>query len=208
MSALDALLGQVWSEGLEVELGGGLDFRSGLRAVYNASTRRVEVTASGGVTDHGSLTGLDDDDHTQYARVDGTRAFTATQSGTQFRATDGATQFDLKSQNNATGTLAGSGGNATTDIAVTSGSVQRIHAYALADDGTSLWVKELFVYAVNRSGTVTIIAERVLDEAGTLGDMTFAASVSGTNVRLTVTNTGAGAVDYRLRAHHLEEALP
>lgn len=30
----------------------------------------------GGVTDHGALTGLADDDHTQYARVDGTRAFT------------------------------------------------------------------------------------------------------------------------------------
>lgn len=30
----------------------------------------------GGVTDHGLLTGLSDDDHTQYVKVDGTRAFT------------------------------------------------------------------------------------------------------------------------------------
>ncbi|RLI52469.1 MAG: hypothetical protein DRO87_13165, partial [Candidatus Thorarchaeota archaeon] len=35
-----------------------------------------------GVTDHGNLTGLGDDDHTQYILVDGTRGFTATVSGT------------------------------------------------------------------------------------------------------------------------------
>lgn len=35
----------------------------------------------GGVTDHGALTGLADDDHTQYSRVDGTRAFTAEVQG-------------------------------------------------------------------------------------------------------------------------------
>lgn len=33
------------------------------------------------VTDHGALTGLGDDDHTQYSRADGTRAFTAVVSG-------------------------------------------------------------------------------------------------------------------------------
>jgi hypothetical protein len=36
--------------------------------------------AVGGVTDHGALSGLGDDDHTQYIRVDGTRAFTGDQS--------------------------------------------------------------------------------------------------------------------------------
>lgn len=42
--------------------------------------------APAGVTDHGALTGLADDDHTQYALVDGSRAFTGaittTSSGT------------------------------------------------------------------------------------------------------------------------------
>jgi len=33
------------------------------------------------ITDHGDLTGLGDDDHPQYVRVDGTRGFTATVSG-------------------------------------------------------------------------------------------------------------------------------
>ena len=37
-------------------------------------------TAGGGVTDHGALTGLADDDHTQYTLADGTRAFTGNQS--------------------------------------------------------------------------------------------------------------------------------
>lgn len=34
------------------------------------------LTASGGITDHGALTGLLDDDHPQYALTDGTRTFT------------------------------------------------------------------------------------------------------------------------------------
>lgn len=38
-------------------------------------------TISGGNFDHGNLTGLADDDHTQYILVDGTRAFTGTVSG-------------------------------------------------------------------------------------------------------------------------------
>ena len=33
-------------------------------------------TSGGGVTDHGALTGLGDDDHTQYHLTDGTRAMT------------------------------------------------------------------------------------------------------------------------------------
>ena len=42
-----------------------------------------ELTAGGGggVTDHGALTGLADDDHTQYSLVSGARGFTGTVSG-------------------------------------------------------------------------------------------------------------------------------
>ena len=42
-----------------------------------------EITAATGslTTDHGELTGLADDDHTQYSLADGTRAFTGTVSG-------------------------------------------------------------------------------------------------------------------------------
>jgi len=35
----------------------------------------AEASGGGGVTDHGALTGLADDDHTQYALADGSRAF-------------------------------------------------------------------------------------------------------------------------------------
>lgn len=44
-------------------------------------TRTELVTALGVVTDHGALSGLADDDHTQYSRADGTRAFTGVVSG-------------------------------------------------------------------------------------------------------------------------------
>jgi len=46
--------------------------------MYSRDDAGVETLMSSGpvVTDHGNLDGLADDDHTQYARTDGTRAFT------------------------------------------------------------------------------------------------------------------------------------
>ena len=44
--------------------------------IYNGATW-AEITG-GGVTDHGALTGLADDDHTQYLLIDGTREMTGT----------------------------------------------------------------------------------------------------------------------------------
>lgn len=53
----------------------------------------TNIEAIGGVTDHGSLTGLGDDDHTQYSLVAGTRAFTGTVGGvTPVAASDLATK--------------------------------------------------------------------------------------------------------------------
>ena len=51
---------------------------------YHLTTKQyVDAAISGtGVTDHGALTGLLDDDHTQYIPVDGSRGFTSTVSGT------------------------------------------------------------------------------------------------------------------------------
>lgn len=43
--------------------------------IYDGSTWE-QVGGGGGVTDHGALTGLADDDHTQYLLVNGTRAMT------------------------------------------------------------------------------------------------------------------------------------
>jgi len=49
---------------------------------YDDAANTITVSGSDvGVTDHGALTGLLDDDHPQYVLVDGTRGFTATVSG-------------------------------------------------------------------------------------------------------------------------------
>jgi hypothetical protein len=45
--SLDALLGNVWDSDAEVELGGGLNFRNGLTAVYNPATKRIDVSSFG-----------------------------------------------------------------------------------------------------------------------------------------------------------------
>lgn len=76
-----------------------------------------ERRPTGGVTDHGALTGLTDDDHPQYMRADGTRAFTGDVSVGGFRITNlaagtqpgDALRFEqaLKSGDVAAGDLAG-----------------------------------------------------------------------------------------------------
>jgi hypothetical protein len=49
---------------------------------YNDTANTITVSGiPASEIDHGSLAGLDDDDHTQYVLVDGTRGFTATVSG-------------------------------------------------------------------------------------------------------------------------------
>lgn len=48
---------------------------------YDDAADTITISGSQGITDHGNLTGLLDDDHPQYALVDGTRGFTATISG-------------------------------------------------------------------------------------------------------------------------------
>lgn len=48
----------------------------------------VSLSGGGGVTDHGALTGLSDDDHTQYLRTDGSRALTGDMSAGTNRITN------------------------------------------------------------------------------------------------------------------------
>ena len=53
------------------------------------TTTWKEIGASGsGISDHGTLIGLSDDDHTQYLRTDGTRALTGNQDFNDFQALD------------------------------------------------------------------------------------------------------------------------
>jgi len=54
--------------------------RSATHGYIKALNDFVASGGGGGVTDHGALTGLGDDDHTQYILVAGTRAFTGNQS--------------------------------------------------------------------------------------------------------------------------------
>ncbi len=67
--------------------------------IWNGTDWQV-LGASGGTTDHGALTGLSDDDHTQYLLADGTRslatpfilgATSVTSTGTQFNYLNAAT---------------------------------------------------------------------------------------------------------------------
>jgi len=62
----------------EITAGTGTDYRLWTPADVSAAVIAHE-TGGGGVTDHGALTGLGDDDHSQYLLTDGTRTLTGNQ---------------------------------------------------------------------------------------------------------------------------------
>lgn len=107
-----------WSGGYGT---GGVDIPSGATShvVFDGlNFRQISGGGGGGggVTDHGALTGLGDDDHTQYLRTNGTRALTGplsaggnkiTSLGTPTAGTDAATKAYVDS-------VAGAGGVPTT----------------------------------------------------------------------------------------------
>lgn len=58
------------------------DNGTGNTDLWSADKIAYEITTATGIpTNHGALNGLDEDDHTQYSLVDGTRAFTGTIGG-------------------------------------------------------------------------------------------------------------------------------
>jgi len=66
------------------KIGVDLQFKSligGDNITLASTASGITISGTSGVTDHGLLTGLGDDDHTQYILVNGTRAFTGTVSG-------------------------------------------------------------------------------------------------------------------------------
>jgi len=57
----------IQNEGSDLPQQQRLNFKgAGVVATNNAGASRTDITIAGGVTDHGALTGLGDDDHTQY----------------------------------------------------------------------------------------------------------------------------------------------
>jgi hypothetical protein len=67
---------------------------AGKPIVLNAAGQLDSSFIDASQIDHGGLTGLGDDDHTQYILVDGTRAFTGDQSMGDFNLTDVADPTD------------------------------------------------------------------------------------------------------------------
>lgn len=74
---VDPALGETITRGWVIVRGNATNLaNTGVNAVVNAGNGpgTAQVAASVGITDHGALSGLSDDDHTQYLHVSGTRA--------------------------------------------------------------------------------------------------------------------------------------
>ncbi len=85
------------------------------------------------ITDHGSLTGLDDDDHTQYVLPDGTRGFTSTVSGVS------PTQdYHLATKEYVDAVTSGEHKQGRTNIATAAYSVDVVYATAFVNTNYSI----------------------------------------------------------------------
>lgn len=105
----------LWWDGSELRLDSTVSGVYPTQSYHLTTKEYVDtISGSGGVSDHGALTGLDGDDHPQYILVDGTRAFTGVVDSVGMNVTEGDIQFqsipasDLDVSGNTTsGTLTG-----------------------------------------------------------------------------------------------------
>lgn len=111
-----------------------------------------DTSGGGGVTDHGSLSGLSDDDHTQYLLVGGTRAL--------------AGAWDMGSQ-------------ALTNVNIDSGVIAGITDLAIADGGTGQSTAQAAIDALTAVGGAT--NEHVLTKDTGTGNAIWKAAGAGAN---------------------------
>lgn len=105
----------LWWDGSELRLDSTVSGVYPTQSYHLTTKEYVDtISGSGGVSDHGALTGLDGDDHPQYILVDGTRAFTGVVDSVGMNVTEGDIQYqsipasDLDvSGNTISGTLTG-----------------------------------------------------------------------------------------------------
>lgn len=111
--------------------------------VYNGSTWiSVGAGASAGVSDHGSLTGLSDDDHTQYLLVNGTR------SGSNLIVTGSVVGVS----GSFSGTLKANVGSFTTNIDLVRSDLRNVKALHMQDPQGSYSLNVIHTYTGDTNG--------------------------------------------------------
>lgn len=156
-------------------------------------------TSGGGVTDHGALTGLGADDHTQYLRTDGTRALTGDQSAGGHKITDLAAPTNPNDAVRLTDVPAGvgfgavsaitAGGAGTNGVAGTAARSDHVHPAAVGAPST------LVVGGGNTTGTSSDFAAQDHIHALPAFGSTAGTFAEGNDARLVAT------ADYRKLYH-------
>ena len=151
-----------------------------LIAIFDVSAGQIRkmtqanLTAGVGVTDHGALTGLTDDDHTQYLLANGTRALSADWDAGSFEIRAQTFESDV-----ATGTAPFTIASATAVSNLNADMVDGVHAssmyqsggtdVAVADGGTGR--SSHTAYAVLCGGTSTTAAQQSIASVGNGGQV-------------------------------------
>ncbi len=170
--------------------------------------RLTILEAGSGVTDHGALTGLGDDDHTQYALADGTRGAFAAPLGADDNYVTDAEKVKLA---NLSGTNTGdqtlptwstiSGkpavvaagatqADARTAIGAGTSSFSGAYADLTGKPTTMTPTAHASTHAAAGSDPVTLTSAQIIDLTEAVQDIVGAFLVAGTNVTVTYNDAG------------------
>lgn len=140
---ITTLSGSIADTSTFVKTDGSRPFTSTIDGVYptasgNLATKQyvddeISTLSSSIVTDHGSLTGLSDDDHTQYVPTNGSRGFTATVSGI-----DPTASYHLATKNYVDGQTGGLHKSGRTTLALNDANKAVTFGTAYADTNYSV----------------------------------------------------------------------
>lgn len=139
---------------------------------WDAST----VSGGGGSSDHGTLTGLGDDDHTQYILADGTRAFTGDVTIQQ----DSATKFEIDTNNNGYVEIdAGSGQYAYLQLKENNSTNGQLYAYTNGATETVILENPPGTGKITLTSTVKITPTIELNSGTTVNEFSIDGTMAG-----------------------------
>lgn len=168
--------------------------RQGVRAIKKAIRFfNTAIITGGGVTDHGALSGLSDDDHPQYLRADGTRKLSGNWDVDGKKITNHATPTSPGDVANKAYVDANSGGDFVTDHGLLTGLNDDDHA-ALYE----LWARPVVAYTGAASAPALADARKhITTSHGSANTFTLPSNASiafAVGTLLVGTNIGAGAM--------------
>jgi hypothetical protein len=150
----------------------------------------ISATGEGGTSDHGELTGLDDDDHTQYLLADGTRGLTGDWDAGSHKVKSETFESDV-----AEGTPPLTIASSTVCTNLNADLLDGFHSDAFATSGHvhSGTYAEFAFKTIEISGQAAVVADSVDDTLTIIAGTGISLATSGDTITITSSGSSPGA---------------